>query len=100
VTEAHPSASFSATLRVRLPDRPGSFARLAGAIGAAGGLLGAIDLARVERHTKVRDVTVLAADAAQIERIVAAVRELDGSRSSTSPTGHSSFTSVARSRLR
>jgi malate dehydrogenase (oxaloacetate-decarboxylating) len=78
VTEAHPSASFGATLRVRLSDRPGSFARLAGAIGAAGGLLGAIDLVRVERQTKLRDVTVLASDAAQIERIVAAVRELDG----------------------
>jgi malate dehydrogenase (oxaloacetate-decarboxylating) len=65
-------------LRVRLPNRPGQFARLAEAIAAAGGLLDAIDLARVERQTKVLDVTVLAADAAQIERIVAAVRELDG----------------------
>jgi malate dehydrogenase (oxaloacetate-decarboxylating) len=74
----HPSASFSATLRVRLEDHPGSFARLATAIGAAGGSLGAIDLVRVERTTKVRDVTVLAADAAHIARIVAAVSELEG----------------------
>jgi malate dehydrogenase (oxaloacetate-decarboxylating) len=78
VTAHHPSASFSATLRVRVPNRPGSFARLAESIGAAGGLLGAIDLVRVERQMKVRDVTVLAADAAQIERIVAAVRGLEG----------------------
>jgi malate dehydrogenase (oxaloacetate-decarboxylating) len=75
---AHPSASFSATIRVRLEDRPGSFARLATAIGEAGGLLGAIDLVRVDGAAKVRDVTVAAGDAAHIERIVEAVREVDG----------------------
>jgi malate dehydrogenase (oxaloacetate-decarboxylating) len=75
---AHPSASFSATLRVHLDDRPGSFAALAAAIGEAGGLLGAIDLVRVDRGKKVRDVTVLAADAAHIDRIVQAVQAVDG----------------------
>src|SRR6266536_71092 len=74
----HPSASFSATLRVHLDNQPGSFARLASAIGEAGGLLGAIDLVRVERGMKVRDVTVLADDETHIERIVEAVRALDG----------------------
>jgi len=74
----HPSASFSATLRVHLDDNPGSFARLAAAIGAAGGLLGAIDLVRIERGKKIRDVTVLAGDDAHIARIVDAVREVDG----------------------
>jgi malate dehydrogenase (oxaloacetate-decarboxylating) len=71
----HPSASFSATLRVRLADHPGAFARLAATIGEAGGSLGAIDLVRVERGTKLRDVTVLADDEAHLARIVAAVRE-------------------------
>ncbi|HXV33445.1 MAG TPA: NAD-dependent malic enzyme [Gaiellaceae bacterium] len=74
----HPSASFSATLRVHLEDRPGMFARLAEAIGEAGGNLGAIDLVRVERGTKVRDVTVLAADEGHIGRIVEAVRAVQG----------------------
>jgi len=78
VLHSHPSASFSATLRVRLANEPGSFARLATTIGAAGGLLGAIDVVRIERNTKVRDVTVLAADADHIERIVAAVQTLNG----------------------
>ncbi len=76
--ETHPSASFSATFRVHLKDQPGSFAALAAAIAGAGGLLGAIDLVRVGRGEKVRDVTVLAGDAAHLERIVAAVSELDG----------------------
>jgi len=78
VAVAHPSASFSATLRVQLTDRPGQFARLAAAIGNAGGSLDAIDLVRVEGGVKVRDVTVLAADDAHVERIVAAVRALEG----------------------
>jgi malate dehydrogenase (oxaloacetate-decarboxylating) len=74
----HHSASFSATLRVRLTDAPGSFARLASAIGAAGGSLGAIDLVRVEKGAKIRDVTVEAGDAAHIHRIVEAVRAVPG----------------------
>src|SRR5436189_155649 len=41
---AHPSASFSAIMRVHLGDRPGSFATLARAIGDAGASLGAINL--------------------------------------------------------
>ena len=74
----HPSASFSATIRVRIPDLPGAFARLASAIGEAGGSLGAIDLVRVERKTKVRDVNVLADDDSHLEAIVAAVRSVPG----------------------
>jgi malate dehydrogenase (oxaloacetate-decarboxylating) len=75
---SHPSASFSAVLRVLLEDHPGMFARLAAAVGEQGASLGAIDLVRVARGTKVRDVTVLAEDAAHIDRVVAAVRALEG----------------------
>jgi malate dehydrogenase (oxaloacetate-decarboxylating) len=75
---ARVSASFSATLRVGLEDRPGAFAELAKAIGDAGGSLDAIDLVRVEGSRKLRDVTMLAANAEHIQRIVAAVRALPG----------------------
>jgi malate dehydrogenase (oxaloacetate-decarboxylating) len=75
---SHLSASFSATIRVRLSDAPGSFARLAKAIGDAGGSFGAIDLVRVDKGTKVRDVTVEATDADHMARIVESVREVDG----------------------
>jgi len=74
----HPSASFSATLRAHLDDRPGAFADLARAIGDVGGSLGAIDLVRVETGKKVRDVTVVAGDADHLERIVAAARDVSG----------------------
>ena len=75
---SHPSASFSATVRVRLDDHPGSFARLASAIAGAGGLLGSIDLVRVERGTKIRDVAVLAGDARQLDKIAAAMSGVAG----------------------
>jgi malate dehydrogenase (oxaloacetate-decarboxylating) len=75
---SHPSASFSATVRVRLEDHPGVFARLAAAIGEAGASLGAIDLVRVEKTTKVRDVTVLAADAGHLDEVVVAMRKVEG----------------------
>jgi malate dehydrogenase (oxaloacetate-decarboxylating) len=75
---SHLSASFSAAIRVRLADQPGSFARLAQAVGDAGGSLGAIDLVRVEGSTKIRDVTVDASSAEHLHTIVEAVRALDG----------------------
>ncbi len=74
----HPSASFSAAIRVRIQNQPGAFARLASAIGEAGGLLGAIDLVRVERDTKIRDVNVLADDEHHLDAIVDAVRTVPG----------------------
>ncbi|HET7353896.1 MAG TPA: NAD-dependent malic enzyme [Gaiellaceae bacterium] len=75
---AHYSASFSLTLRVRLENRPGAFADLARAIADAGGLLDAIDLVRIEDGTKVRDVTVIATDAAHADAIAAACRQVQG----------------------
>ncbi len=75
---SHYSASFSLTLRVRLVDRPGSFADLARAIADAGGLLDAIDLVRIEGDSKIRDVSVLATDAAHADAIVAACRAVPG----------------------
>ena len=87
---SHVSASFSATIRVRLADSPGAFARLASAIGEAGGSLGAIDLVRVEKGTKIRDVTV---DASDSDHLDADRRERPrasrASRSSASPTAPS-----------
>ncbi|HSI97096.1 MAG TPA: malic enzyme-like NAD(P)-binding protein, partial [Gaiellaceae bacterium] len=75
---AHVSPSFSASLRIRLEDSPGTFARVAEAIGDAGGLLGAIDIVRIERRHKVRDVTVSASDEEHLHAIAEAVRAVDG----------------------
>ena len=75
---SHFSASYSVTLRVRLDDRPGTFADLARAIADAGGLLGAIDLVRVESGAKVRDVSVFATDVSHAEAIGRAARAVPG----------------------
>jgi malate dehydrogenase (oxaloacetate-decarboxylating) len=75
---SHVSASYSATLRLRLSDAPGTFALVAKAIGDADGSLGAIDLVRVEKHVKVRDVTVAASSAEHLHEIVERVRAIDG----------------------
>ena len=73
-----PSASYSITMRVRLPQRPGSFGLVASAIGHQGGILGAIDLVRVEGSDVIRDITVSCVDAAHGEAVVAAVEQVDG----------------------
>jgi malate dehydrogenase (oxaloacetate-decarboxylating) len=73
-----PSASYSIVMRVRLPQRPGSFGQVATVIGETGAILGAIDLVRVEKGMKVRDITVSCIDAAHGERIVAAVGAIEG----------------------
>ena len=95
-----PSASYSITMRVRLPQRPGSFGQVASAIGSTGGILGAIDLVRVERGTKLRDITVSCVDGAHGERVVDAVRALEGVSVERVSTGRSRCTRAARSRSR
>jgi malate dehydrogenase (oxaloacetate-decarboxylating) len=70
------SASYSFTMRLLVPQQPGAFARIAAAIGDAGGMLGAIDLVRVQDTHVVRDVTVACVDAAHGERVVAAITAL------------------------
>jgi malate dehydrogenase (oxaloacetate-decarboxylating) len=65
-------------MRIELPQRAGSFARVAGVIGEQGAMLGAIDLVRVDRGSVVRDVTVACVDSDHAERVVAAVREIEG----------------------
>src|SRR6266516_285489 len=75
-----PSASYSFTVRLHMPQQGGAFARVAHAIADAEAMLGAIDLVRVESHEEVRDVTVACVDAGHAETVVRAVRALEGVR--------------------
>ena len=75
-----PSASYSFTMRLHMPQQGGEFARIARAVADAEAMLGAIDLVRVESQEVVRDVTVACVDSAHAEAVVQAVRELDGVR--------------------
>jgi malate dehydrogenase (oxaloacetate-decarboxylating) len=80
VARLQPSASYSFTMRLHLPQRGGAFAGVAHAIADAEAMLGAIDLVRVESHEVVRDLTVACVDADHAEAVVRAVRELEGVR--------------------
>jgi len=60
-------------MRVRQQQQPGAFARIVGAIGETGAILGAIDLVRGERGQVIRDVTVACVDSAHGEAVVDAV---------------------------
>ena len=78
MNEVQPSASYSIVIRASLPSRPGAFGQVATAIGNTGAILGAIDLVKVEKGMKVREITVSCVDAAHGGRVVDAVREIDG----------------------
>lgn len=72
------SPSYSITVRVEYENRPGMFARVATAVGGAGGDLGAVDIAWAEKNRIVRDITVNARDEAHEKEIVKAVKRVGG----------------------
>src|SRR5437764_9253986 len=65
-------------LRVRLRHRPGQLARLAAAIAAEGAVIGEIATLRQGENETVREITVETEDEAHAERVVAAVRGVEG----------------------
>lgn len=73
-----PSASYSLTLRVKLSSRAGTLGQVATAIGRAGGDIGAIDIVSAGSDFIIRDITVSAASSDHGEKIVDAVRDIDG----------------------
>lgn len=73
-----PTASYSITVRARIANQPGMFARMATAIGEKGGLLGAIDLVDATRDALVRDITIAASDSGHAHEIVQSLRRVDG----------------------
>jgi malate dehydrogenase (oxaloacetate-decarboxylating) len=77
-TSNHTSPSYSLTMRLQIPDRPGMFGRIAGTIGRIGGSLGAVDLVAAKGGIKIRDVTLQARDIEHGKKIVAAVRKIPG----------------------
>ena len=73
-----PNAAYSVRMRVQLANEAGSFARLATAIGQAGGVLGPLDIVEASPALMIRDVTVMAVDDAHVNTIRECVDELDG----------------------
>jgi malate dehydrogenase (oxaloacetate-decarboxylating) len=75
-----PSAQYSLTIRVEIAHRPGMLGRVATAIGEAGGTIGAVDLVSVDGEHTVRDITVATGSQADWDKIVDALRHVDGAR--------------------
>jgi malate dehydrogenase (oxaloacetate-decarboxylating) len=76
--ERSPSDSYSLTLRVKLSTRAGTLGEVATAIGKAGGDIGAIDIVSVGRDYIIRDITVNTVSSEHEEKIVDAVKCIDG----------------------
>lgn len=71
----HTTASYSATVRVSIENKPGSLAKVLAAIGDTGGQMDAIDLVEASRTSTVRDLTVLARDDEHLQEILRAVKK-------------------------
>ncbi|MBD0334433.1 MAG: NAD-dependent malic enzyme [Cyanobacteria bacterium Co-bin13] len=72
-----PNSSYSLTLRLKIPNQAGMLARVAQAIGEAGGVLGDLDVVSRSRKSLVRDVNVDAFSEEHAEGIVNAVRAIN-----------------------
>jgi malate dehydrogenase (oxaloacetate-decarboxylating) len=74
-----PSAQYRLTIRVKLDDARGQLlSAVTGAIGAAGGLVGAVDLVEVEGSHSLRDIVVDAAAREHWSHIIEAIAAIDG----------------------
>ena len=74
--EAIPSASYSMTLRVEFPHRAGALGAILTAVGEAGGMVGAVDIVRMQAERSIRDITVNARDSEHGKKIVEVVEAL------------------------
>src|SRR5579875_2805494 len=74
----HAGGSLSLIFRLELDHEVGVFARLAQAVGEAGGDIRAVDLIQATRTAVIRDVTVDVYDPDGSDRVVEAVRRVPG----------------------
>jgi malate dehydrogenase (oxaloacetate-decarboxylating) len=77
---ATPSAQYRLTIRVELDDAQGTLGLLTGAIGQAGGVIGAVDPVEVDSEGSVRDIVVDAWGSEHWQQILAAIEAVEGTR--------------------
>src|SRR6185369_13409469 len=76
-THAHPSPSYTFTMRLNYPNSIGMFSRITNAIGRSAGDLGAVDIVSSDTRTMTRDVTIRARDQEHVQEIVHAVSHVN-----------------------
>ena len=74
--ELTPNPSFSLTMRIEVPSRPGMLAALTQAIATVGGSLGHLDLIEQTRKTTIREITIDASSTEHAEKIVQIIKAL------------------------
>ena len=74
MVELTPNPSFSLSIRVSIPNRAGTLARVTQAIASCGGNLGQISLLEQTRKVSQREITVDASSSDHAEKIVEAVQ--------------------------
>ena len=72
------SPSYSITARLRYADFPGALGSITSTIGKMNGQIGAVDIVDVRQDTITRDITISAGDVDHGQRIVEALKQLDG----------------------
>lgn len=72
------SPSYSFTIRLRYPDRPGLLGRITSTIGDADGLIGAVDIVDVRDQMITRDITINATDVDHGQRVSEHVEQIPG----------------------
>jgi malate dehydrogenase (oxaloacetate-decarboxylating) len=75
---ATPSAQYRLTIRIKLDDSPGLLGRVTSAIGAAGGIVGAVDVVETDAGNSLRDVVVDASGREHWDEILGAIGALEG----------------------
>ncbi len=78
MSSIRPSVSYSFTMRLHIPNRPGMLAKVLHAIADQQGDPGAVDVVQASRDVKVRDLTVSARDDEHCKAIVDAVKKIRG----------------------
>src|SRR3989337_2317894 len=70
--------AHSIVIRVSVPNRPGMLAKVASAIGATGGNIGAIDALEISAESIVRDISIAVSSQEHERQVVDAVRAIEG----------------------
>lgn len=72
-----PSASYSMTLRIKIPNEPGSLGLVTSLIGQIGADIGAVDIAGFEGNFIIRDITVKVRDSHHGDVLVEELKRLN-----------------------
>jgi len=75
-TDDLPARAYELVVRLKIRNVPGMLAKVAAAIGTAGGSIGAIDAPEITTKTVIRDITISVLDDEHGRRVVEAITEV------------------------